>query len=138
MTVDTELTKSVETALAAFNEYKTLVEGIKIKTNSIAEKVDALDLAKLDKLGKDMGDAIELSQKAEAKAKAAEEKQKEFEATYKALEAELSGLKTAFNRAPADDGKAAGEKTREAEKKLFNAFARKNTSRQEAFHEYLR
>lgn len=118
MTTETELTKSVETALAAFNEYKGLVEGIKTKTNTIEGKIDAFDTAKLDKLGKDMADAIELSQKAEQKAKAAEEAQK-------ALETDLNALKTAFQR----PGAAANsdEKSKELaslRKKAFNDFAR--------------
>ncbi|HYH63348.1 MAG TPA: phage major capsid protein [Urbifossiella sp.] len=132
MTVDTELTKSVETALSAFNEYKTLVEGIKTKQTTIEGKLDAFDLARLDKLGKDMGDAIELSQKAEAKAKAAEEAQK-------ALEADLTALKTAFNRAPAGDGKTAAERTAELRtkfKKAFNDFAR--TPEQMYFDDYVK
>ncbi len=35
-----ELTKSVETALSAFNEYKGMVEGIKTKLNDISPKLD--------------------------------------------------------------------------------------------------
>ncbi len=76
MTTETELTKSVETALSAFNEYKGMVEGIKTKQTSIESKLDGLDFAKLDRLEKAMGDAMELGQKAQARTQAAEEKQK--------------------------------------------------------------
>lgn len=125
-----ELTKSVETALSAFNEYKGMVEGIKTKQTSIEGKLDAIDLAKLDKLGKDMADAIELTQKAQAQAKAAEEQQKAHEAQLKALEA-------AFNRAPAGNGdpEAKAKELANLRKKAFNDFAR--TKGKEDFSDYL-
>jgi HK97 family phage major capsid protein len=128
MTVDTELTKSVETALGAFNEYKTLVEGIKTKQTTLEGKLDAFDLSKLDKLGKDMGDAIELSQKAEARAQAVEEQNKELEAQYKALE-------TAFNRAPAATAEEKGKGLAALRTKAFNDFARHKGK--EDFADYL-
>ena len=125
-----ELTKSVETALSAFNEYKGMMEGIKSKQNDMSSKLDALDLAKLDKLGKDIGDAMEMSQKAEAKAKAEEE-------ARKALEADLASLKTAFNRAPTGNG-SVEEKAKELaslRNRAFNDFARNKGK--EDFADYL-
>ncbi|WP_020476262.1 phage major capsid protein [Zavarzinella formosa] len=132
-----ELTKSVETALSAFNEYKGLVEGIKTKQNTIEGKVDAIDLSKFDKLEKAMGDAIDLSQKAQAQAKAAEDQQKSLEANYKLLEAELSGVKTALNRVPAGSSEDKGKEASEKRNKLFNEFSRTGSENRESFREYL-
>lgn len=115
-----EIIKEVKNAMSAFSEYTSMVESIKTKQNSIEGKLDALDFAKLEKLGKEMGDAIELSQKAEARVKAAEEAQKEQETQIKALEA-------AFNRAPAGSGDAEvkSKELANLRKEVFNEFARK-------------
>jgi HK97 family phage major capsid protein len=131
MALDQETKTAVEGALTAFNELKNTLEPLKAELATMRVKTDAFDQAKIDKLAKDIGDGIELSQKAQARAQAIEDQNK-------TLEAELTALKTAFNRIPADDGKASGEKSREAQKKLFNDFARKNSSRQEAFNEFLK
>jgi HK97 family phage major capsid protein len=135
MTTETELTKSVETALTAFNEVKGMVEGFGKKLNDITPKMDAFDQVKFDKMADDIAKGIELSQKADARAKAAEEAHKEQVAR---LEGEVEGLKTAFNRP------GAGTEAKEAEKeiqtkrnKLFNQFARSKKSNQQDFNEYL-
>lgn len=125
-----DLTPSVENALKAFNEVKGMVEGFDKKLNDIAPKMDAFDQAKFKKMAEDITSAIELSQKEQARAK-------EIEDNHKALEKELTELKTAFNRVPTGE-KDSGEKAKEAQKKLFNDFARKNSSRQEAFNEFLK
>jgi HK97 family phage major capsid protein len=133
---NTDLTKSVETALVAFNEYKGMVEGFDKKLKDISPKLDALDLAKFDKLAKDMGDGIEASQKALAQAKAAEEKQKELEASNKELAAQYKALEIAFNRVPT--GGSSDEKAKELatlRTKAFNSFAR--TKGKEDFADYL-
>lgn len=107
---DEKLTKSVETALTAFNEYKTMVEGIKADHNTIKPKLDAFDESKLAKLADSIGTAVEESQKANARIKAAED--------------ELTALKTAFNR-PGAAADGSDEKVLSAKRKeLFNAFAR--------------
>jgi HK97 family phage major capsid protein len=129
MPLDVETKTAIDGALNAFNELKSTLEPLKTDLATMRVKTDAFDQAKIDKLAKDIGDGIELSQKAEARAKAIEDHNK-------TLEAELTALKTAFNRVPADDGKA-GEKTKEAQKKLFNDFARKNSSTPIAFDEFL-
>ncbi|WP_020469715.1 phage major capsid protein [Zavarzinella formosa] len=136
-----ELTKSVETALSAFNEYKGMVEGFDKKLKDISPKLDAFDQTKLDKLEKAMGDAVEATQKADARVKALETEQKAkeeaFEAALKAGDVKLQALEIAFNRAPAAG--ATDEKGREAalRKKAFNDFARMRSENREGFTEYL-
>ena len=133
MTNETELTKSVETALSAFNEYKGLVEGIKTKQTSLEGKLDALDLAKIEKMEKSIGDAIDLSQKAEARIKAAEDQNA-------ALEAEVEAVKAAFNRAPAGGGEKADDPDAFKKKTsaLFADFARKAGPNARDFVDYLK
>ncbi|MBP3958351.1 phage major capsid protein [Gemmata sp. G18] len=107
-----EMKPALENALKAFNEYKGVVETIQTKTNTLEGKLDALDLAKFDKIEKAIGDAVELNQKTEARAKALEDNQKALEA--------------ALNRGPL--GSVTDEKaTRIKFKKAINAFARKDT-----------
>jgi HK97 family phage major capsid protein len=134
---NTELTKSVETALVAFNEYKEMVEGFDKKLKDITPKLDAFDQSKLDKLAKDICDGIEASQKAAASAKAAEENQKSLQESHKLLEAELTGIKTALNRAPAGTAEDKSKESSAQVKKLFNQFARSKRSQQEDFSEFL-
>ncbi len=113
-----DLTKSVEKALEAFNEYKGMVEGFDKKLKDIAPQLDAFDKAKLEKIEKSVGDAIELSQKEAGARKLSEDNQK-------ALEAEITALKTAFNRAP---GAGSGDNEKEyalKRKEAFNRFAKK-------------
>jgi HK97 family phage major capsid protein len=123
-----ELTASVETALKAFNEYKTTVEAIKETVDGHRVKLDAFDQSKFDKLAKDIGDGIEISQKAAARAEAAEKKAQELE--------------TALNRAPAVAVSSdQEEKTiRKRMNKEFNKFARLrsgSSSRSMYFDEHL-
>jgi HK97 family phage major capsid protein len=122
---NTELTKSVETALAAFNEYKGMVEELKSSVASIKPKMDAFDEAKFNKIQEDIGKAIEESQKEKARARALDEQQKTMLDDQKALKGELEAVKTALNRAPAPG--TSEEKTKELvakRTKLFNEFAR--------------
>lgn len=125
MTVDTELTKSVETALSAFNEYKGLVESIKTKQTTLEGKLDAFDATKLDRITADIGAAIETAQKAEAKAKALEDQQKQLEAAYARVPAAASS----------DDRKA---ELKERGKRLFNDFARNDKHRELHFDDFVK
>ncbi len=125
MTTETELSKSVETALAAFNEMKGMVEGFGKKLNDISPKMDGFDKAKFEKMADDIGKGIELSQQAELKAKAAEDEQKALKESYARLEGEMDGLKTAVLRpGPGADAKDAGKELSTRRTKLFNDFAR--------------
>jgi HK97 family phage major capsid protein len=133
-----EMTKSVETALAAFNEYKGMVEGFKDELKTIKPKMDAFDEVKFEKLQKDIGKAIEEAQAEKARTKALEDQKAAMEAKHLELEKDLTELKTAFNRAPAADGKEHLEKSREVQKKLFNDFARTKTSNNVAYDEFLK
>ncbi len=133
-----ELTKSLETALNAFEGIKTMVDGFDKRLKDIAPKMDAFDQAAFKKMAEDATKGIEESQKAAAHAKAIEDNNKTLAEQLKAQGTELSELKTAFNRAPVADGKDAGEKSKEAQKKLFNDFARTKSSNNVAFDEFLK
>ena len=138
MTTETELEKSVETALAAFNEYKGMVEELKTSVHSIKPKMDAFDEAKFNKIQEDIGKSIEDSQKEQARTKALEEQNKAFEEKQTALEKELSEVKTAVNRAPV--GANTKDKLEELvtkRNKLFNEFARTKGANKMEFDEYL-
>jgi HK97 family phage major capsid protein len=137
MTVDTELTKSVEAALGAFNEYKGMVEGFDQKLKDITPKLDAFDQTKLDKLARDIGEGVEVAQKAAAAAKALEDAKAAQDREIEAQRKELGELRTAFARPPAADAKAAGEELRARRNALFNQFARSKKSNQQDFGEYL-
>lgn len=135
MTTETELTKSVETALAAFSEVKGMVEGFGKTLNDITPKMDAFDKVKFDKMADDIGKGIELSQKADAAIKAAEESRKEAFARF---EGEIDGLKTALLRPGAGtESKDADKELQTKRTKLFNGFARSTKSQQQDFREYL-
>src|SRR4051812_7227115 len=97
--LDTETKTAIDGALSAFNELKNTIEPLKADLATMRVKTDAFDQAKIDRLAKDIGDGVELSQKAAAQAKALEDKNKP-------LKPELTALKAAFNRLPAEDGKA--------------------------------
>ncbi|WP_020471475.1 phage major capsid protein [Zavarzinella formosa] len=134
MALDQETKSAIEGALNAFNELKNTIDPLKTDVQTLRIKTDAFDQAKLDKLAKDINDGIELSQKAQAKQQALEE-------NNKAMEIELSALKTAFNRAPngSDSSEGSEKKLRKKMNSAFNAFARVNTgSRQMYFDEYLK
>lgn len=134
-----EITQSVETALKAFNEVKTMVEGFGKKLNDITPKMDAFDQAKFEKMATDIGAAIELSQKDQAARKALEEQNAKLAAEQKALETELTQVKAALNRQPAGSG-SSEEKAKEQaalRKKSFNEFARTRSENREGFTEYL-
>jgi HK97 family phage major capsid protein len=105
-----ELTKSVETALAAFNELKGMHEGFDKKLKDIAPKLDAFDQTKLVALEKSIGDAVEFSQKEQARTKA--------------LEDELLAMKTAMNRQAPGTADLDDKKISAKRKELFNQFAR--------------
>lgn len=137
MALDHETKTAIDTALNAFNELKLAHEEVKTDLKTMKPKWDALDIAKIENISKTIGDAVEISQKAQAGIKALEDSNKLLAEGNKTLEAEVTALKTAFNRVPAGDDKT-GEKSKEAQKKLFNDFARKNSSRQEAFNEFLK
>lgn len=139
MSENPELTKSVETALAAFSEMKGMVEGFDKKLKDISPKMDAFDEVKFDRIQKDIGKAIELSQQEAGARKALEDQNKALEAKQKELETELSEVKTAFNRQPAAgtlEDKVAEQKA--LRKKLFNEFARQEGENREGYVEFLK
>jgi HK97 family phage major capsid protein len=105
-----ELTQKVEQALNGLETFKT-------ELLKKAEKFDAFDQAKFDKIEKSVGDAIEASQAAKQAA----------EAKNKALEDEMTALKTAMNRVPVGTSEDKSKETRLKYKKALNAFARENT-----------
>lgn len=93
-------------------------EGFKAEIAPTLGKMDAFDAAKFAKMEKSIGDAIELSQKEAAARKAAEDQQK-------ALEKDLTELKTAFNRVPNGAQTGVDEKAARLKfKKALNDFAR--------------
>lgn len=118
---DTDITKSVESALSAFNEYKGMVTGFEKKLKDITPKLDALDTAKFDRMAADIARAIEVSQAAEQKAKALEEKNVLLEA--------------AMNR-PGAGGST--EERKERNHKLFDSFMRNAKSREIDFADYVK
>lgn len=123
----TEIIQEVKGALGSLDaKVKDAMSGLEAFKTEIAPKLgklDALDLAKLEKLEKSIGDGIELSQKAEARVKAAEESQKEMETQLKALE-------IAFNRAPQGGTiEEKAEKVAMLRKQAVNEFARKGGDR---------
>lgn len=137
MTDNTELTKSVETALAAFGEVKGMVEGFGKKLNDITPKMDAFDQAKFSRMADDIAKGIELSQKEAAAHKALEDQNAKLEAKQSSLETELAEVKTAFNRQPAGTSEEKGNEAKQQLNKLFNQFARSKKSNQQNFHEFI-
>jgi HK97 family phage major capsid protein len=135
-----ELTASVENALKAFNETKTMVEGLATKHSDVAKnqtelsaKLDAFDLGKINKMAEDIGKAAEESQKAAAFRKAQEDQAKSFEAKLTALETVLSrpGFGAQSSQEKEAEQKAKGTK-------LFNDFARMRSENREGFDEFAR
>src|SRR5437660_669721 len=116
--LDAETKTAIDGALKTFNEYKNTMDGLKTDMQTMRVKTDVIDLAKIDKMAKDIADGIEAVQQAKAKAEFAEKKAAEAEKKAQELE-------TAFNRAPAAGGSE--EKSKEVRKKVnkaFNDFAR--------------
>lgn len=118
-----EIKSAAENATKKFESAMNAWETVKSEVLPLGKKFDDLDAdtkAKLAKTDKAIGEAIELSQKAQAQAKAAEEQQKEMEAQVKALE-------LAFNRVPLG-GNTIEEKAKELgflRNRVINDFARK-------------
>lgn len=121
----TDLNKSVETALAAFNEVKGMVEGFDKKLKDISPKMDAFDQTKFNRMADDIAKGIEESQKAVGRLKAAED--------------QIKALETAVNRVPApaltdeDQRKAIAKKFNKA----INEFARIDTRREVDFSDFV-
>jgi HK97 family phage major capsid protein len=130
MALDNETKTAIDGALTAFNELKNTLEPLKTDLASMRVKADAFDQAKLDRLALDIGNGIELSQKAEARAKALEDHNK-------TLETEMNALKSAFNRPNGGNGGDAGKALAEKSKKLFNDFARSKNPNNEVFDSFL-
>ncbi|MCE9566353.1 MAG: phage major capsid protein [Planctomycetes bacterium] len=125
-----ELTQEVKTAL-------TGLEAFKSDLLTKVGKFDAFDEAKFNRIADDIGKAIEAGQKEKARADAIETEQKALKESHKLLEAELSGVKTALNRAPSGgNSEDVSKELRTKCKKAFNAFAR--TPQQLHFDEFLR
>lgn len=122
-----QLTASVETALNAFNEVKTMVAGFDKKLTDITPKLDAFDQTKLNKLEKSIGDAMEESQREKARTKA--------------IEDELAALKVAFNRAPNGSDTTTEDQQKKVQAKLrkaLNEFARIDTRREVYFDDFVK
>ena len=128
-----EVKTAAENAMKAFEALKTDVLPLKKQF----EDLDGETKGKFAKMEKSIGDAIEQSQKEQARAKALEEQNAKFEAKQKELETELTEVKTAFNRQAAS-GSGEGDKEAKAQlSKLFNQFARSKKSQNQDFREYL-
>jgi HK97 family phage major capsid protein len=132
MALDQETKTAIDGALLAFNELKNTLDPLKTDIASMRVKTDAFDQAKIDKLAKDIGDGLEMSQKAEARAMAAEDHNK-------TLAAEMNALKTAFNR---PNGAAPSEEKAKEQAilrtKAFNDFARMEGENRVGYSEYLK
>lgn len=120
-----EALKGIETKVS------TAMNGLEEYKKEIApklHKLDALDEAKLSKITDSVGGVVEEHQKLQGKLKALEEEQK---AREKSMEAELTSVKTALNRAPAgsNDPEAKAKELVELRKKAFNDFARSGGER---------
>jgi HK97 family phage major capsid protein len=114
-----EMKQSVENAMAAFNEMKTMYGTLKGKYDSIAPKMDVFDQAKFDKIQTDINKAIEDSQSMRAEQKARDDK-------LTAAEGQIKALETALSRVPSGVVNSEDEIKRLVAKrnKLFNEFAR--------------
>lgn len=121
-----EVKAAAENAMKAFEAMKTEVLPLGKKFEELSDE----SKTQFTRMEKSISDAIELTQKAEARTKAIEEQNKTLETQYKALE-------IAFHRAPTGGG-SKGDKVEELvalRKKAFNEFAR-STGKQD-FAEYL-
>src|SRR5689334_5211807 len=79
-------------------KFATAMNGLETFKSELAPKIgklDSIDEAKMKKITDFIGEAADESQKLNGKLKAAEEA---FEAKQKALETELTAVKTALNR----------------------------------------
>ena len=134
------LNQSVETALKAFNEVKGMVEGFKTQIDGFAPKLDAFDEAKFNNLQKDIAKGIELAQKAEGAAKAAQDEKDAILAQLKTVEEKQGLLETALSRPISVSTEIKGDPEKEMLTKstaLFNEFARKGAVKGEDYTDYL-
>jgi HK97 family phage major capsid protein len=131
---DTDITTSVETALAAFSEYKGLVEGFKTKLGSFEGKMDAFDATKFDRIQTDIGNAIEQSQKTAAATEALNIKLAEQEKTNDKLLAVLA--RPGIHSGNVEERSA---ELKQKRNKLFNDYARvKDGTHQLNFESYVK
>ena len=133
-----EITTEVKNALNAFETFKT---DLAPKLG----KLDAFDAEKISRMEKSIGDAMELAQKAESKAKAAEDAQKaaddlakEFGTKYAALEGKQELLEAAFNRPAAvqADEKAQEKSIERKTSEMFRDFLRKGGEERRDFADF--
>lgn len=132
-----DLEKTVGTALSAFEEMKSMVQGFDKKLTDIAPKMDAFDKEKFAKMSTDINDALEASHKANA---ALEAKAKAEETERKAVEDRLKGMETALNRAVSSsegDLEAKAKKLMGKRNDLFNEWAKKRSESREGFDAFL-
>jgi len=128
-----DVNKSAENAMKAFEAVKSDILPLKKKF----EDLDGETKGKFEKMEKSISDAIELSQKEAGARKALEDQLKTQAEQTKALETELTEVKTAFNRQPIATSEEKGKEAKAQLNKLFNQFARSKKSNQQDFHEFL-
>ena len=131
-----QLTTATQNALNAFEALKSDFTDIKGKMKD----VEGFDQSKFDKMAADIAKGIDVAQRAEAKAKAAEDDKTAREAQYKAMEEKYNLVETALSRPLAINTNDAAD--REAErleksKSLFNEFARKGGANARDYADYL-
>lgn len=119
-----EIKTAAENAMKAFEALKTDVLPLKKKF----EDLDGESKGQFAKMEKTISDAIEASQKADSKVKAAEE-------TLKSQEAQIKALETAINRAPAGSTEEKTKELKAKQKKAFNDFAKSHKSGTQTFAE---
>ncbi|WP_435007994.1 phage major capsid protein [Tundrisphaera lichenicola] len=123
---DTVITEVKDALKGMETKFATAMSGLETFKTELAPKMgklDSIDEAKMKKISDFIGEAAEESQKLNGKLKAAEEA---FEAKTKALETELTQVKTALNRPSAvvETPELKAKEISLKRKKLFNDFAR--------------
>ncbi len=136
---DTVITEVKDALKGMETKIATAMNGLEAYKTEIAPKLgklDGLDEAQLKKISDFIGTTVEQNQTLNAKLKAVEDQAK---ADQKALETELTAVKTALNRLPVGGGNSE-DKTKEQNalrKKLFNEFSRQRSENRDGFEEYL-
>lgn len=119
-----EVKTAAENAVKAWEEAKTTIETVKTEQGELKKKLDAFDLAKLNKCAEDIGKASEQSQ--------------QFAAKHAEMEKQIKQLEAAAARpgAPATSEEKAKE-IAQKRNKLFNQFAKSRSANKEFFDEWL-
>lgn len=135
----TDNIQEVKDAVQVFQDGAKAFEAYKTETAPKLKKLDSLDMEALKRQEKAIGDAMELGQTLDARAKALEEEKKASNARLESMEEKQKLLEAALNRpVTASTPEEKQAEVRQKANKLFNDFARVNSTRETDLAEYVK